>query len=71
MPRPIVSTLIIFGLLLFGFILLALRGCENRTETPQEPIQYDNARENTTESTGFEGIQYSNDLPPTGGVRLW
>lgn len=68
MPRTVVSMLVIFALLLFGFILFALRGCESASNDPQESTQYPATLEETTSS---ESAQHSNDLPPTGGVRLW
>lgn len=66
MPRTLISMLVIFAILVLGFILLALRSCENPPVAPDEPIQYDNTHEETTMP---ESIQYESTLPNTGGVK--
>lgn len=78
MQRIIISILII----VLGLALMALSGCESRTDDSPGPIQYDNAHEETTASEGMqypnEHIQYSNEhvevhstLPKTGGIKVW
>lgn len=66
MSHFVVSALVIFFLVVFGFILLALRSCESPSNGSQETNQYPATLEETTSS---ESVQYDNRLPDTGGLK--
>lgn len=71
MPRTIISVLVIFVLVVLGFILLALRSCQGPPEPDPGPSPgYEYPNEETTSAPVIQYPNETTELPPTGGIRL-
>jgi len=78
MSNSIHPGIVALGVLILALFVAALRGCENPPSDPVGPPEYDNSYD-TGETTAVreptvqypnEHIQYPNELPDTGGIRL-